>query len=30
VFRQELRGPQTPLRRDLDELLHMLRTKVDL
>jgi hypothetical protein len=30
VFRQELRGPQTPLRRDLDELLQMLRTKVDL
>jgi len=30
VFRQELRGPQTPLRRDLDEMLQMLRTKVDL
>jgi len=30
VFRQELRGPQTPLRRDLDELLQMLRTKIDL
>ena len=30
VFRQEMRGPQTPLRRDLDELLQLLRTKVDL
>lgn len=30
VFRQELRGPQTPMRRDLDELLQLLRTKVDL
>ncbi len=30
VFRQELRGPQTPLRRDLDDLLQLLRTKVDL
>ena len=30
VFRQELRGPQTPLRRDLEELLQMLRTKIDL
>jgi hypothetical protein len=30
VFRQELRGPQTPLRRDLNDLLQLLRTKVDL